>query len=160
MTVPSEQYSSARQIEYKSKATFRKDRSNNKHLSTLVTQQYTNFVLWTNRKVLDMVIATVKHLGSSYRPGHCWRRQSKSPNTHLVKLVTTVSNTESKSTRDASYLFLVYILGRGTTYLSRFWNTLPALDFTIFVKVACRVFRRDNRTGHTYSCCLLAPHLV
>ena len=53
--------------EYKCEATFRKDGSNNKHLSTLVTQQYTNFIHSTNSKVFGMVIATVNNMASSYR---------------------------------------------------------------------------------------------
>jgi hypothetical protein len=106
-----------------------------------------------------MVIATVYHLmGSSYHPGHCRGRRSKSQNTHLVKLATTVSKTCSKSTGDASYLFLVHI-GRGTTHLPCFWNTLPVLDFVIFVMEACRVICHDNKIRRTCSCCLLAPHV-
>jgi hypothetical protein len=98
------------------------------------------------------------HLGSSYHSHHCWGRQSKSQNTHLVKLASTVSKTWSKCTRDALYLFLMHT-GRGMTHLLCFWNTLPVFNFAIFVMVACRVFCRDNRIGRIYYCCLLAPHV-
>jgi hypothetical protein len=67
-------------------------------------------------------------------------------------------NKSSKSTRDASYLFLVHI-GSGTTDLSCFWSTLPVLDFDICAMVACRVLCNDNRIGSAYSWGLLAPHV-
>lgn len=171
--VATEQYSSARQGEYKCKATFWEDGTNNNHLSTFVTQQCTNLVLQTTRKVFGMVIATVKHSESSYQPRH-WRGMHckalgvmlpsrtllgatiKSLNNHNVKMATTVS--WSKSTRDALYLFLVHI-GRGRTHRSCFWSTLPGLDFAIFAMVACGAFCRDNGIGRTYSLCLLAPHI-
>ncbi len=53
----------------------------------------------------------------------------------------------------------IWHIGRGTAYLSWFWNTLPVLDFTIFVMVACRVFCHDNKIRRTYSCSLLGTHV-
>jgi hypothetical protein len=102
------------------------------------------------------VIAAGSHLGSSNSPGHCRGQRSKSQNTHLVKPASTTSKTLFKSTGDVSDLFLIHI-GRGTTHLPCFWNTLPVLNFAIFVMVACRVIWNNNRIGHTYFCCLLAP---
>jgi hypothetical protein len=115
-----------------------------------MTQQYTN--------LFDMVIATANHLGSSCRPGHCRRQRSKSPKTHLGKLASTVSKTCSKSTRDASYPFLVHT-GRGLTHLSCFWSTLPVLDLAISVMVACLEICRYNKIRRNYSWGILAPHV-
>ncbi len=65
--------------------------------------------IWLELSSMNWLVSS---LGVKLLPQTLSRVMIKSQSTPLVKLATTGSNTWSKSTRDASYLFLVYI-GRG-----------------------------------------------